>query len=125
MTGHVLPPEGLRTTSDPVEGATQLVLVRHGQGAVNVTGVIGGVVGCSGLTDLGRSQVRALSDRLALTGELAPSDALYSSVLPRAKETARMLASSVGIDEAAIIEDCGLCELHPGVADGLVWEDYV
>ena len=68
-----------------------------------------------------------LADRLAETGELAGTDVLYASVLPRAIETARLLAPALagrdadGGDRAALepVNECGLCELHPGEADGL------
>lgn len=125
MTSHSAPPEGLRTTSDPTPGATRIVLVRHGQGEVNVSGVIGGKKGCTGLSDLGRFQVEAMARRLAASGELADADLLYSSVLPRARETAQILAPALGKEPDDVIEDCGLCELHPGEADGMVWEDFV
>jgi probable phosphoglycerate mutase len=125
MTSRYAPPEGLRTTSDPVEGATRIVLVRHGQGEVNVTGVIGGVNGCTGLSELGHRQVSSMAQRLTSSGELAGIDALYASVLPRAIETAQLLAPALGVRPDAIISECMLCELHPGEADGMVWEDFV
>ena len=124
MTSRFAPPEGLRTTSDPVEGATRIVLVRHGQAEVNVKGVIGGAVGCTGLTDVGRAQVGAMAGRLGASHELE-ADVMYASTLPRAIETARLLAPSVGKTADEVLEDCALCELHPGAADGLVWETYV
>ena len=62
--------------------------MRHGEAVCNVTGVCGGPLGCTGLTERGRAQVAVLRDRLAGTGELAGADVLYSSVLPRAVETA-------------------------------------
>lgn len=119
------PPEGLRTLSSPSPDAARIVLVRHGQGVVNVSGVIGGPIGCVGLTDLGRAQVAALAEHLRATGDLDDATAVYASVLPRAIETAGIVASAIGLTPAEVIEDCGLCELHPGEADGLVWERYV
>jgi probable phosphoglycerate mutase len=121
----VKPPEGLRTTSDPVEGATTIVLVRHGQGNCNVSGKIGGPIGCTGLTELGAGQVSDLARRLEKTRELEQTSALYASVLPRAIETAELLASALDIDRSAIEKDCELCELHPGEGDGLIWEEFV
>jgi len=118
------PPEGLRTTADPVPGATRLVLIRHGQGEVNVSGMIGGVRGCSGLTDVGRAQVGALTERLTGSGELAQATALFASVLPRAIETAEIIAPALGMAPSDVVQDCGLCELHPGEADTLIWEEY-
>jgi 2,3-bisphosphoglycerate-dependent phosphoglycerate mutase len=79
------------------------------------------------LTDRGRAQVRVLADRLAETGELAGADVLYSSVLPRAVETAALLAPALGGaqgDVMEVIQECAFCELHPGTADGLDWSEF-
>jgi probable phosphoglycerate mutase len=108
--------------------ATRLVLVRHGEAVCNVNGVCGGVVGCQGLTDLGRAQVGRLAARLTATGELGGTDVLVASVLPRAIETAAILAPALaapGGTPPPVEVDCDVCELHPGAADGLTWEDYV
>ncbi|MEI8051086.1 MAG: histidine phosphatase family protein [Actinomycetes bacterium] len=118
------PPAGIRTTSQPDPDATRVILVRHGQGVVNVSGRIGGHEGCVGLTDLGRSQVAGMATRLEASGELATCDVLVASLLPRAYETALILAPALGIETNAIERDCDLCELHPGEADGMVWADY-
>jgi probable phosphoglycerate mutase len=124
-------PPGVRTVPTMSPGATRLVLIRHGEAACNVSGVCGGPLGCGGLTGLGRRQVEALRDRLLLTGELAGADALYASVLPRAIETAELLAPA--LDAVAdghreptleLVTECGLCELHPGEADGLTWSEF-
>ena len=112
----------------PVSGATRIVLVRHGEAECNVNGVIGGVKGCTGLTTRGRFQVAALADRLYESGELRGATTLYSSVLPRAVETAERLRPVVGPGPKAlgpVVEDCDLCELHPGVSDGRTWDDFV
>lgn len=99
----------------------RIVLVRHGQSRATVDGVVGGPRGCQGLTDLGRRQAEALGRRLVTTGELAPIGALLSSTLPRAVETATIVASflrlEVGLEE-------GLCELDPGEGDGLTWDEW-
>jgi len=122
---RLAPPEGLRTTMEAPEGATRIVLVRHGQGEVNVSGRIGGHSACTGLTDEGRAQVEAMAGRLSRTDELAGADVLMASMLGRAQQTAALLAPSLGIDPTTIVVDCDLCELHPGEADGLLWEEYV
>ncbi|HWE70994.1 MAG TPA: histidine phosphatase family protein [Acidimicrobiales bacterium] len=131
------PPDGIRTVARKPDAAsaTRLVLVRHGEAECNVSGICGGIKGCTGLTAKGVGQVTALADRLERTGELAGADALYASVLPRAIETAELLAPalrSIGVDGVdgvdgpipAVITECGLCELHPGEADGLTWEEF-
>ncbi|MGH9089681.1 MAG: histidine phosphatase family protein [Acidimicrobiales bacterium] len=120
-------PAGVRMTGAGDVAATRVVLVRHGEAACNVEGVVGGRRGCTGLTHRGAAQVAALARRLARTGELAGVAALYASRLPRAIETATMLAPALDCwrDGPAleVMTDCGLCELHPGEADGLRWEE--
>ncbi len=112
----------------PQDGASRIVLVRHGQAQCNLDRVVGGLKGCTGLTDLGRRQVAALADRLYESGELREATALYSSVLPRAAETAERLRPVVGSGPNAlgpVIQRCDLCELHPGQCDGMPWEEVV
>ena len=47
---------------------------------------------------------------------------LLASVLPRAIETAQIIAPGLGLEIAG--HDCDLCEVHTGEADGLAWEEY-
>jgi len=100
---------------------TRLVLVRHGESNVMVNGVVGGHQGCTGLSPLGVAQAEALRDRLARTGEVT-ADVLMASVLPRAVETAEIIAPALG--GLVPQQDCDLCELHPGESDGLTWEEH-
>jgi broad specificity phosphatase PhoE len=108
--------------TDDGAAPTRLVLVRHGESACNVRGVIGGLTGCTGLTELGVHQVEALRDRWAASGELDGAVALYASLLPRSRQTAEILQPALGRPE--VIADCDLCELHPGAADGMTWTDF-
>ncbi|HVT41371.1 MAG TPA: histidine phosphatase family protein [Acidimicrobiales bacterium] len=120
--------EGVLRIFPPEEGATRIVLVRHGEAECNVNRIVGGVKGCTGLTALGQRQVNALADRLYESGELREATALYSSVLPRAIETAEKLRAVVGAGPAAlgpVRQQCELCELHPGEADGKTWDEVV
>jgi 2,3-bisphosphoglycerate-dependent phosphoglycerate mutase len=117
------PPPGFRTRGpDPV--GTRLVLIRHGEAYCNARGVVGGPIGCGGLTDLGRAQAQALCDRLVKSHEFDDAVALYTSILPRSIETAAILAPGLPSGLVAI-EECDLCELHPGLADGLTWEEMI
>ena len=119
---------GVLRVFPPDPGATRVVLVRHGEAECNLNRVVGGVKGCTGLTALGRRQVAALADRLYESGELRGASTLYSSVLPRAVETAEQLRAVVGPGPAAlgpVVERCDLCELHPGESDGMSWDDVV
>jgi 2,3-bisphosphoglycerate-dependent phosphoglycerate mutase len=120
------PPAGIATVPGPDErnGRTRVVLVRHGEAVCNVSGICGGEIGCTGLTEVGRAQVVSLRDRLAETGELVGCTALYASVLARARETAEILAPALlGPGEPVRVRG-DLRELHPGEADGLTWSEY-
>ena len=104
---------------------TRLVIIRHGEAQRAVDSKIGGFNGCVGLSDKGRSQAEQLRDRLIRTGELADASVVMTSVLPRAIETAEIIAPGLGpAGEVDAKQDCDLCELHPGEADGLTWEQY-
>jgi probable phosphoglycerate mutase len=116
-------PEGFRTRGDEPKG-TRLVLIRHGEAYCNARGVVGGPIGCGGLTDRGRAQARALNERLMKSREFDDAVALYTSVLPRSIETARIIAPGLPRHLVAI-EDCQLCELHPGESDGMTWAEMV
>lgn len=98
----------------------RLVLVRHGDAHAGFSGVIGGPLGCQGLTDLGRAQAEALRDHLAAGAFQA--DVLLASTLPRAVETATIVAPGLGLEIRS--QECDLCEVHTGQADGLTWVEY-
>jgi len=98
-------------------GDTRLVLIRHGESQAALDGIVHGHKGCTGLSPLGRRQAEALRDRLLRTGELGAVDAVYTSELARAIETTEILRPALG--EVPVVQDCDLCELHPGdEADG-------
>jgi broad specificity phosphatase PhoE len=99
----------------------RLVLVRHGDAHAGFHGVIGGPTGCSGLTPHGRRQAEALRDHLASSGRVQ-ADVLLASLLPRAIETAEIIAPGLGIE--TFDRSCDLCEVHTGEADGLEWAEY-
>jgi probable phosphoglycerate mutase len=94
---------------------TSLVLIRHGEAEANVTQIVGGPRGDTGLTARGRTQAERLRDRLAATREIE-AHVLLASTLPRARQTAEILAPALGLP---ITLDDELHELRPGEADGL------
>ena len=101
---------------------TRIVLIRHGEARSGVNGIIGGPNGDTGLTERGRAQAESLRDRLAQTNELQPQ-VLLASVLPRAIETAEIVAAA--FDRSLELQtDCDYCEHHPGECDGMAWDDY-
>lgn len=98
-----------------------LILVRHGEAHAGFHGPIAGEKGCRGLTDFGRRQAEALRDHLA-GADIMQADVLLSSTLPRAVETAEIIAPGVGLELSARRPD--LCEVLTGEADGLDWSEY-
>jgi broad specificity phosphatase PhoE len=100
----------------------RLILVRHGEAYAGLHGLVPGPRGCGGLTPHGRRQAEALRDHLCDTGRLR-ADVLVASLLPRAIETAAVIAPALGVTTFA--QDCDLCEVHTGDADGMPWEDYL
>ncbi len=104
----------------PHRTLTRVILVRHGESVVSVQQVLGGMESCSGLSALGRRQTEALRDRWRHGGEPVV-DALYSSAMPRALQTAEILNESLGGLPIQIDED--LEELRPGEADGIRFDE--
>jgi probable phosphoglycerate mutase len=103
---------------------TRIVLVRHGESIAQQQQFVAGHRGCQGLSERGRAQAALLRDRLVRTGELADAVALYASVMPRAIETAEIIAKGVGDGGIELVTDCAFCEHHPGEGDGLPWHEY-
>jgi probable phosphoglycerate mutase len=99
----------------------RLILVRHGDAVAGFSGIVGGERGCAGLTPLGRRQAELLRDDLAHTGRIQ-ADVLLASMIPRAIETAEIIAPGLGFDDFG--RRCDLCEVHTGEADGLEWVEY-
>ena len=90
---------------------TVLLLARHGETDWNREGRWQGHAPTP-LNETGRAQARALARRLAAER----LDVVYSSDLPRALETARIVASALGLE---IRTEPGLRELDVGSRQGL------
>ena len=89
---------------------TEFVMLRHGQTADNVAGILQGHRNTP-LDDTGRSQARMAAGRLAGTH----FDAIYASDLLRAFETARIIGEAVGVTP---VPTAGLREWHMGELEG-------
>ena len=72
---------------------THLYLIRHGDFTIDLKD---GKHLDLGLMPLGVSQAERLRDRLATTGEIS-ADVLIASTLPRARQTAEILAPALGL----------------------------
>jgi 2,3-bisphosphoglycerate-dependent phosphoglycerate mutase len=110
----------MRSIGSHDEPVTTIVLIRHGEPVVATTGVVGGPIGDVGLTPEGRAQAVLLAERLTTSGELRHATTLYASSLPRAKETAALLAPALGLD---VVVRHDLREHDPGELDGLTWRE--
>lgn len=101
---------------------TRLLLICHGASHHKDDRVVAGPRGCRGLTMLGRDQTERLARRLAHELKEQPGT-LYCSVIPRAIETAAILAETLA--PSSVVQDCGLCTWHtPSEADGATWSTY-
>ena len=94
---------------------TRLFLIRHGQSAGNAEGRFGGH-GPTPLSDLGRSQAERTAKVLAKEG----INAIYSSDLLRAVQTAEPLAEILGLE---INTSPAFRERHVGVLEGLTFDE--
>lgn len=101
---------------------TRIVLVRHGESNVTVRRVVGGPRTCDGLSELGLQQSERLRDRLVDTGEIAATR-LVSSAYPRARQTADVIASALGLE---VVVEPGFGEHDPGPdCDGMSFQEFV
>ena len=91
----------------------RFVLVRHGQSTANVAKIIAGH-GAAPLTELGKEQAKSLGIKLLKMG--VKFDAVYSSDLRRAFETATILCNELGIED--ITFDKRLREGDAGILTG-------
>ena len=91
---------------------THLFLVRHGETDFNLQGIVQGRGVNTSLNETGMQQARALANRFANE----TIDAIYSSPLTRAHETASFVAAAIGIERIATDPD--LEEMSWGVFEG-------
>lgn len=88
-----------------------------------VDGVVGGPATCRGLSDVGQAQAAALRDRFA-SGTEIDVDVVYSSPLPRARETTDIVLPALGSGNLEVHTHDELEEFRLGEADGLTWEAF-
>lgn len=119
----LLPPLGFRQRG-PVPTGTRVLMIRHGESRANAEGVAGGPLGDGGLTEKGQAQARALAERLVRSRELHAATAFYCSDLPRARQTAEIVAAGLPSD-LELVEEAGIAEISVGEGDGLTWSEFV
>jgi isoleucyl-tRNA synthetase len=105
----------------PKSGNTYLVM-RHAEAESNVTGLIDAIPDENNpLTEKGREQCKeaalALKDRKI--------DLIIHSGMQRTRETAELVAETLGLSSDAVLEDTRMIELQTGVGlEGKTWDDY-
>lgn len=100
---------------------TELLLTRHGEAHCNVAGIVGGPRSCTGLSDRGRQQVRALAQLLGVEHKtVRPVDVLYCGPRRRLRESGEILAAILNLPLHA---EAGLDGPRWGEADGRPWHE--
>ncbi|NKY53933.1 histidine phosphatase family protein [Nocardia vermiculata] len=74
---------------------TRLLLIRHAEAANK--GLVAGTHTCQGLSDLGHRQAQALAARLRAEQPSLGITAVYTTAVPRARQTAEYIAAAVGL----------------------------
>lgn len=96
---------------------THLFLVRHGETDFNLKGIVQGRGVNAPLNETGISQAQALAQRFMAE----KIDAIYSSPLTRAHQTAKCVADACSIND--IPTDSGLEEMSWGIFEGQSYSD--
>ncbi len=114
------------TNRDELKNATKksgnkYVMMRHGQAESNLTGICSYATGdVVPLTELGRNQVKKSAEEL----KDKKIDLIYISPFLRTRQSAEIVADTLGLPYANIIEDKRLIDLNVGIFEGKKWEDY-
>lgn len=103
------------TEATPTDQVTKLFVVRHGETEWNVENRIQGHLD-NELSRRGMQQAEALSERLRGMN----FDALYSSDLARAAQTAKAISNTLGVE---VVTDQRLRERNMGVLQGLTLDE--
>jgi 2,3-bisphosphoglycerate-dependent phosphoglycerate mutase len=115
------PPAFRQRRFEPPPGATDLLLVRHGQSAPYVEGTLFALIDGQGdppLSAEGEAQARLVGARLAAAGV----DAIYVSTMRRTAQTAGPLADRLGLTP---VVEARLREVHLGDWEGGVFRKNV
>lgn len=95
----------------------RLYFLRHGESEANVQGMMTGQLDVA-LTDKGRDQAVAAGE--FIVSSLITIDKIITSPLVRARETAQLVAATIGYDETTIAETPLLMERYFGTLQGKI-----
>lgn len=99
---------------------TELVFVRHGQAQCNADGLVGGPRTCTGLTNLGYTQVEQAARRLTAEHSKQPFDLVYTGPRIRLVQTGEIIGQALQIP---VSTDDRLDGPVHGDADGKPWAE--
>jgi isoleucyl-tRNA synthetase len=106
------------------------VLMRHGEAESNIKDIINSHdLNLYGLTEKGIAQVKESAEKLKNDGVVMgasvsrPVTKIYSSDFRRTKESAKIIAEALGLDESKIIYDARLRECDGGELEGGSWSE--
>lgn len=96
-------------------------VIRHGQCEANVSKTCSyGSGSTNALTDLGREQIQKSAEEL----KDKKIDLIYASPFLRTRQSAELLADSLGLPHANIVYDERLVDINAGIFDGRTWPEY-
>lgn len=111
-----------------IEKRNNFFLVRHGESEGNASGdrISSNLLHNDPLTELGRKEVQEAGVRLKDLAREGNNkiDVIIASPFVRTKETARIIAETIGYAEE-IIEDPRLVEINTGSFDGKPWSEFM
>lgn len=99
------------------------LVMRHGEAKSNATNTVSSKVETSeafGLTDNGRAQAATSGEALAGKG----IDMIFASPFARTRQTAEIVATTIGFDIKNIVVDERIKEIDTGIFDGKSIEEY-
>ena len=97
----------------------RVLLARHGESEANRLRLFAGGASQSPLTDTGRAQAKELGEKLKSENVTK----IISSNLPRARETAEIIAKELGIDPSSIEEWSDYREYEVGSLENTPWPE--
>ncbi len=107
--------------SEKTKSTNNYFVMRHGESEANIKGIVSYKIEDEfHLTENGRAQVAATAAKLKDKG----IDMIIASPVLRTKETARIVASELGIPESAVIFDERLAEVNTGDFNGCAIDTY-
>jgi len=107
--------DSLKELKEKTKSKNNFYIMRHGEADHNVAGIMSSSPENShSLTETGKAEVKAAAKELAD----AEIDCIYVSPLVRTKETAKLLASELGLSKKQIIVDERIIENEAGSFEG-------